>query len=471
MNSKRQASLYFIFDYISAVCSWTVFFLVRKGFIDPDFGNIKRDITLDENYFYGLIIIPLLWVFAYYLNGTYKNVYRRSMINELAQTFIITFIGCIALFFIVVLDDFVTGHKDYYKSLFFLFSIHFLTTYIPRATITAITNNKIHNRKIRFNTLIIGSNENAIKLYQKLENKKKSSGTFFVGFVNVVERQEHILSQYLPHLGDINDIKSIIKKHKIIEVIIAIGTSEHQHIEEILYKLEGVNVVVKAIPDHNDIISGRVKISSLYDEPLILVRHDLMPPWQINLKRAIDVAISLLVLLVFSPLYIFIAIGVKLSSKGPILYRQRRIGIHGKWFFIYKFRSMYTGSEVKTPELTQENDCRITPFGKFIRKVRLDEIPQFYNVLIGNMSLVGPRPERQYFIDQITPIAPHYMLLLRVRPGITSWGQVKYGYASNVEEMIERLKYDIIYIDNMSILIDIKILIYTVRTVILGKGL
>jgi len=196
-----------------------------------------------------------------------------------------------------------------------------------------------------------------------------------------------------------------------------------------------------------------------------------MPAWQENSKRMIDVLVSVLVLIICSPLYIFTAIGVKLSSPGPVFYRQIRIGRYGRPFRIFKFRSMYVGAEKQGIALSKENDSRITPFGKFLRKSRLDEIPQFYNVLIGEMSLVGPRPERKYFIEQILPIAPQFVLLHRVRPGITSWGQVKYGYAKNVDEMIERLKYDIIYIENMSLYLDVKILIYTIKTVVLGKGL
>ncbi len=163
--------------------------------------------------------------------------------------------------------------------------------------------------------------------------------------------------------------------------------------------------------------------------------------------------------------------GVKLTSKGPIFYSHERIGRYGKPFIIYKFRSMYSGAEKNGPELSSRNDGRITPFGKFMRKSRLDEIPNFFNVLKGDMSLVGPRPERKYFIDQITKQAPHYLHLLKVKPGITSWGQVKYGYAENVEQMIARLKYDLIYLDNMSLYVDFKIIIYTVMTIIKRKGI
>jgi exopolysaccharide biosynthesis polyprenyl glycosylphosphotransferase len=195
-----------------------------------------------------------------------------------------------------------------------------------------------------------------------------------------------------------------------------------------------------------------------------------MPQWQKSLKRLFDITVSILVLTLLSPIYIITALIVVTTSKGPAFYSHNRIGLNGKPFRIYKFRSMTNDAESRGPQLSSKNDSRITPFGKFMRKTRLDEIPQFYNVLIGTMSIVGPRPERQYYIDQIVQKAPHYRLLHKVRPGITGWGQVKFGYAENIPEMVERLKYDILYIENMTIALDLKILIYTFLIVLQGRG-
>jgi lipopolysaccharide/colanic/teichoic acid biosynthesis glycosyltransferase len=192
--------------------------------------------------------------------------------------------------------------------------------------------------------------------------------------------------------------------------------------------------------------------------------------WQRITKRIFDVVASLMVIIIFSPLYIFTAIMVKMSSPGPVFYRQERIGKHGVPFNMLKFRSMYVDSESAGPQLSKDNDPRITPWGRFMRKTRLDEIPQFFTVLKGDMSIVGYRPERQFYIDQIVQRVPHYLMLLKIKPGITSWGEVKFGYASNVDEMVERLKYDILYIENMNLAIDIKILIYTVLIVVQGRG-
>jgi exopolysaccharide biosynthesis polyprenyl glycosylphosphotransferase len=212
-------------------------------------------------------------------------------------------------------------------------------------------------------------------------------------------------------------------------------------------------------------------MSAILGVPLLQIRHNLMPVWQLHTKRFIDVFISCLALLLLSPLYLFLAIGVKLSSSGPVIYSHERIGKNGKPFTIYKFRSMQKNAEKNGPELSNKSDNRVTNFGKFMRKTRLDELPQFFNVLKGDMSIVGPRPERKYFIDQIVKVAPHYVHLLSVRPGITSWGQVKYGYAENINQMVDRLKYDILYIENMSLYVDFKIMIYTVKIIFQGKGI
>jgi exopolysaccharide biosynthesis polyprenyl glycosylphosphotransferase len=219
-----------------------------------------------------------------------------------------------------------------------------------------------------------------------------------------------------------------------------------------------------------DILSGRVKSTTIFETPLLEVGHELMPVWQANMKQLSDLVISLLALIILLPLEIFLIVGVKLSSPGPLFYKQERIGRYGKPFKIIKFRSMYINAETNGPELSTKSDPRVTRFGQFMRKHRLDEIPNFLNVLRGEMSLVGPRPERQYYIDKITKEAPHYVHLQKVKPGITSWGQVKYGYAENVEQMVRRLRYDILYIENMSLFVDIKILFYTVATIFRGSG-
>lgn len=265
-------------------------------------------------------------------------------------------------------------------------------------------------------------------------------------------------------------MEAILREKQVEEVIIALEPSEHGKIGDIVSRLSMLDLRISAIPSMTDILTGKVKSSTIFGTPLAEVSHDLMPAWQQNLKQISDIVISILALLILLPLILFLVMGVKLSSSGPIFYKQLRVGRFGREFRIYKFRSMYHNAEENGPELSSKHDPRVTRFGQVMRKHRLDEIPNFLNVLKGDMALVGPRPERRYFIERITKEAPHYAHLHKVKPGITSWGQVKYGYAENVEEMIKRLRYDILYIENMSLFVDLKILFYTVITIVKGRG-
>ncbi len=424
----------------------------------------------DRKFWMGILFIPLFWLLLYIMAGSYRRIYRKARLKELGQTLISVLIGVVFLFFVLILDDEVHGYRDYYESFLVLFGLQFSITYLFRLFLTTRTVRKVHNGEIGFNTLIIGSNGNAESIYHSILSQEISSGNKFVGFVNVHDRKSFKMSKHLPYLGNYRDLNKIVQEKQVEEVIIAIERSEKDTIQRIIIELEDANVIIKVIPLLQDIMFGTVKVANVFHTPLIEISPDLMPAWQQYLKRLLDITASTLVLIFFSPLYIFTAIGVKLSSPGPILFKQERIGYHGKPFYMYKFRSMYVDAEKDGPQLSSENDPRITPFGQIIRKYRLDEIPQFFTVLKGQMSLVGPRPERQYYIDQIMKKAPHYRLLLKIKPGITSWGQVKYGYASTIDEMVDRLKYDLLYLENMSLSMDFKIMIYTVLIVIQGRG-
>jgi exopolysaccharide biosynthesis polyprenyl glycosylphosphotransferase len=471
MNKRLQTIKYLFFDFLSAALSWTLFYIYRKKVIETEIFGPDIPLEFTNRYYIGIILIPLLWIFLYYLSGYYKDIYRKSRLKEIWQTFAITITGSIFIFFILLLDDQIAHYKHYYNLFFSLTVIHFIVTYIPRFIITSITNHKIHTRKIGFNTIIIGSNKKAVEIYQKIENQKQSVGNKFVGFIYLEEKNSYPIEKYLPNLGPLKNIDQIIDNYAIEEVIIALETKEHKEIEKIINYIDQKKVVIKAIPSMYDILMGKVKMSHILSTPIIQISHNLMPTWQEHAKQAFDIIISLIVLMVFSPLFLFIAIGIKATSKGPIFYSHERIGRFGKPFTLYKFRSMYVDAEKNGPELSSKNDSRITPFGRFLRKTKLDELPNFWNVLKGDMSIVGPRPERKYYIDKIVEVAPHYLHLQKVKPGITSWGQVKYGYAEDVNQMVKRLKYDILYIENMSLYVDLKIIIYTLLTIFRGENI
>lgn len=463
MQRQLIRFLFILIDWLTAALSWALFYYYRTTVIEA------KAFHINETFLYGIAVVPFLWLLLYTIQGTYIDIRRLYRLKIISYTAFASVFGSIILFFSLLIDDDVTTYHNYYQSLLSLAILHFGLTLISRLIITSIQVKRIHTSKEGFRTLLIGGSEKAVVIYNEIKGLSLSGGTQFIGFINL-NGIDKLLEDKIPYLGHVDQLEEILTLHEVEEVIIALESTEHERLRSIISRINNERVVIKILPDMYDILSGSVKLTNIFGALLMEINAEVMPPWQRAIKRFIDVAISLIAMILLIPVYIALAIAVKLSSKGPVFFFQERIGIHGRPFRIIKFRTMYTDAEKAGPQLSSTHDPRITPAGRFMRKARLDEFPQFLNVLMGDMSLVGPRPERQYYIDLIVQREPQFVELTRVRPGITSWGQVKYGYAENVDQMLQRMKYDLLYLRNRSIALDMKIMLYTVLIVFRGKG-
>jgi len=459
---------YLLFDFLAAIGAWCVFYFLRINTVEGH--NISFGEILTHDFVYSLAFVTAFWIMLYLITGFYADVFRRSRINDFFQTAGQIILGSILIFFLLILGDYAGNAHDYYVTYGMLVGIQFVFTYFPRLIITSHVIIQIRKRRIAFKTIIVGDGPEAEALYHEIAGFKIPQGQLFIGYV-AISAKESKLSTYLPCLGTLRELSEVIDKSGVEEVIIAISHKETQRIQRAINDLYGKKVQVKVIPSLYDFLTGKVKMSSIMGTPLILVNHRLMPAWQETFKFMIDLVFSFLAIIALLPLGLILATIIKLTSRGPVFFTQERIGRYGKPFVLIKFRSMCMDSEKLGPALSSKTDNRVTPFGRFMRKTRLDELPNFINVLKGDLSLVGPRPERQFYIEQIVKKAPHYLHLQKIKPGITSWGQVKYGYAENVDQMVERLKYDLLYLENMSLLVDLRIVIYTLITVFRGRGI
>tara|TARA_Y100000813_G_scaffold46183_1_gene31807 strand:- start:230 stop:1627 length:1398 start_codon:yes stop_codon:yes gene_type:complete len=464
MKKKYLWLVFLFFDWLSAASAWFCFNFFRKTYIE------NYHFELNYKLIYSTIIISVLWVLLYAALGQYKNAYKKYRIKEVTQTISQSLLGIILIFFGLLLDDQINSYQDYYNLVLAIIILHTTLTFLPRIIITSNLVSKIHKGKIGFNTLIIGSRNKAKETLLEIRGLKKSSGYFFKGYISTNGGPDMMTTTGLEKLGDYSDLKQVINSHQIEEVIIATEPKEHEKTNSIINDLADLNVKIKVIADMYSILTGSVKMSSIFGALLIAVNPEILSPWEKITKRIVDVILSTIAIMLLSPIFILLSLIIKSGTKGPIIFKQERIGINGKPFMIYKFRSMFNEAEKDGPQLSSQHDPRITPIGKFMRKTRLDETPQFFNVILGDMALVGPRPERQFYIDKIIAEAPHYKHILKVKPGITSWGQVKFGYAENVEEMVARLKFDLLYVENMSLVLDLKILFYTAIIMIKGDG-
>jgi len=466
MNKRDLQNRYILFDIISALIVWILFVVFRKTINDIHLFGASSFILPFSYYLFSFLLFPVCCVFVHFLTGFYQNSLRQSRVNAILTTLSASAIVSLSVFFVLKLGDVVISLKYFYFSLLVLFLLMFFVTNFFRSLIFSHIRHSFRIKKLTNNVLIIGIGNKAQKLAIDFE---RTIGQFtLIGFISL-EKKEGFYEKNV--LGNMDDLDTIVRNYKVQETIIALEDDVNDKLlYEIISKLYKYNIGIHYVPRLQDILAGSAKMSYISNLSLVTITNHSMSAWELNIKRVMDISISFVSLLLLTPFMIFIMIRVKLDSKGPIFYRQERIGRYGKPFFIYKFRTMYVGSEGGTPQLSSENDNRITPLGSMLRKYRIDEIPQFYNIIKGDMSLVGPRPERLFYITQIEEQAPYYCLLYKIRPGLTSWGPIKIGYSDSIQKMVERLNYDIIYLDSMSLINDLKIMIYTVEIILNGKG-
>ena len=468
MNRKR-AIFYILFDVVAALLVWLLFYLYRRITNDMVIlgGNVEYYFVPDYSLLPSIISFPVVALFIHYLTGFYNTKVRYSRLVELFSTLVGSFFISTIIYFGMLVDDIVVSYTFYYRSFLILWAMFFAVTYLFRVTQTLIVLSHLRKGLIPNNVLIVGTGDTAHKVTDIISNDSSRTGQKIIGYIAVRDRvviDENML------LGRLNDLEQVVQNHIVNEVIIAVDDMDNDMIFSIANRLIVCGVEVKFAPRLFEVVTGHVSFTNVTAEPLVDITSSRMPAWQQSVKRFFDIASSAIAMIILLPVYLYVAVRVKLGSKGPIFYKQERIGYEGRPFMIYKFRTMYTDAESKGPQLSQVGDPRITPFGQVMRKYRLDELPQFWNIIKGDMSIVGPRPERRYYIEQIERIAPYYCLVYKVRPGLLSWGPIKIGYSDTVEKMVERLRYDIIYMDNMTIQTDIKILYYSIGVILRGKG-
>ena len=455
ISENRQRALYIAGDLLATVSAWLVFSYIRFVMVgeSENYSSFASFLGI-RPVILGLILFPLGMSVLYWLSGYYNKVFIKSRIEELTTTLSTAFVGTIAIYFLAIVDDPIPDRATNYELLVMLFGLLFTSVYLERLTFTTLNSRRVASGKIAFNTVYVGNLADVPEAIHRLESGiNHLSHAFRV--VGILEWISPAAKSRAPESGKSEIARSDCSPGELLELI---------------NKLLPLEIPVLMSPSLVNLLTAKPRLNRLVADPFIDITTPYIAESTINLKRAGDFFGALIAAILLIPTYLVIAIAVKLDSKGPVIYTQKRIGLHRKPFYILKFRTMTVDAEASGPRLSSENDPRITRVGRFLRKYRLDELPQFINVIAGNMSLVGPRPERDHYIQQILENAPYYTLLHCVRPGITSLGMVKHGYASSIDEMIQRMHYDLIYIENVSFTTDLKIIAYTIATVMSGKG-
>lgn len=474
---RRQRCRYVVSDWLTTLLAFSCFncyrfFHMMKG---EDPGDLLRYL-LSSKLLAEALFVPLGLLGIYWLSGYYNRPLERSRLQEMLTTFWTAVVSALLLYLAALTNDQMMMRRENWLLIIVLFLLLFSFTYTGRLMLTNRMLRRFRERKMLVRTIVAGPRAAALKEALRLRGRQHASGMDIVGiFVTDSHDSGDASRQAASGLRIIDDfriLKEMSEEGKVDQVIIVPGdtSDKEKTILSLLHRLFPLEIAIRIKPDMLSYLTPTIRMQDIKGEPLVDITSPVASECTKNIKRSFDVFASAVALLLLSPLLASLALAVRRSSPGKAIYWQERIGLHGRPFRIYKFRTMRTDAEAAGPQLSSDDDPRITAIGKKLRKYRLDELPQFWNVLKGDMSLVGPRPERSFFIEKIMKVAPWYSLVHQVRPGITSWGMVKYGYASSVDEMVERNRYDLVYLFNMSIAVDLKIMIYTVRTVVTGKG-
>jgi exopolysaccharide biosynthesis polyprenyl glycosylphosphotransferase len=470
--------LMFSFDVIAINIAFvTTFWLRYKSDFFPETYNPAIDFS---SYFIPSLIVTPAWVLLFFFTGLYRDWYKESRFDEFVTVTRTVLAGVFILFLITGAPQIMTfAQTGNFSVIFTRTKFATVLTYGGCMLFFATINRFGMHTLLAWlfakgigvsNVIIIGANKSGEDLLCNIK-RYPALGYEVKGFVDDDGRKKGTSCGGLPVLGTYSDIPAIIGRDKITGIIIAHVSGSANEILKIYSYCGDARLTIYMVPSLMDVISGHFKTHQIFGVPLMILLQDHMPAWEAQIKRLIDITLSSLVLFLGAPAWLALAAIIRLTSEGPAVYAQERVGQYGKKFIMHKFRSMYRDAEKHTgPQWASAKDPRITPLGRFIRTTRLDEIPQLLNVLKGEMSFVGPRPERAFFIEQLKEEIPWYMRRLKMKPGVTGWAQIKHKYDSSIEDVKQKVLYDLYYFENMSLLLDVKIILRTLLVVVTGRG-
>lgn len=459
----RPRAMQFLFDVVAITLAVFAYLAVRE-FVDADF----RHYVIEQKILICLLGI-LYWSSFFWLGGLYRDFYIRSPFEEFFAVLKQIFFGTTALFFLILYDSILKNQPRPRFTIVVFWVVLCAAVALGRIAARRLQRALREKKIVRITAILLGTPARLVELIESLQSEP-AWGYDIRGVVSVGSEPTSVLAEHASVLGTSSNLSQIIGEHAPREVLISVEQTDHAALLEWTSICADKNIAVKIVPDMYEIFSGQARTQQMYGSPLIEVSPELMKPWEEFAKRLLDIVASFAVLIIGFPFWVIMGLLVKFTSKGPIFYVQERVGRGGSTFTMVKFRSMYTDDE-RAPSWTFSNDPRVTTVGRFFRKSHLDEVPQMWNVLKGEMSLVGPRPEQSFFVEKYSHLVPYYRRRLKVRPGITGWWQVKARSGTeSIEEIEQRLRYDFFYIENISFRLDLEIIFRTVIVMLRGHG-